>query len=184
MGVYMNSKKMIIINTLLATAISFLVHYIYKIIPNYITAIFFPVNESIWEHMKMLTTTILVSSIIEYFINKKYNIINNNYLLSSAIKSIIIIPIYLLIFLPIFYTIGENMIVAITVMIISIFIVNYINYKLLQLDYIKYEKCIGASIIIITYIAMGILTFKPLKNDLFLDTKEEKYDINDYLIKK
>ncbi len=76
------------------------------------------------------------------------------------------------------------MIVAITVMIISIFIVNYINYKLLQLDYIKYEKCIGASIIIITYIAMGILTFKPLKNDLFLDTKEEKYDINDYLIKK
>ena len=176
------SKKMIIINSIICIIMSFIVHYIYKIIPNNIIAVFFPVNESIWEHMKMLTTTILLSAIIEYLINKKNGVIFNNFLLISAIKSIIIIPIYLLLFLPLFYNIGENMVLAISVMIISIIIVNVIEYRLYNLKEIKYSNYIGLLTIIITYIFMGLLTFKPLKNNLFLDTKEEKYGINEYLI--
>ena len=82
---------------------SFLTHFIYNIFPNPLFAIFFPVNESIWEHMKLLSTTILLYGIIEYFLLKHYNIKVNNFLLSLFITSVISIPIYLIIFLPFYY---------------------------------------------------------------------------------
>ena len=43
---------------------------------------------------------------------------------------------------------------------------------------------IGFIGIVITYIIMGLLTFNAPRNDLFFDTKDEKYGINDYLIKE
>ena len=82
---------------------SFLTHFIYNIFPNPLFAIFFPVNESIWEHMKLLSTTILLYGIIEYFLLKHYNIKVNNFLFSLFIMSVISIPIYLIIFLPFYY---------------------------------------------------------------------------------
>ena len=54
---FMKQKKKIwfyIIGTFL---LAFPFHFGYDILPNQVSAIFFPVNESIWEHMKMLFTT-------------------------------------------------------------------------------------------------------------------------------
>ena len=68
---------------------SFLTHFIYNIFPNPLFAIFFPVNESIWEHMKLLSTTILLYGIIEYFLLKHYNIYSFiPYFSSSVSKNI------------------------------------------------------------------------------------------------
>ena len=172
---------MIFINIIITFILSFLCHFLYEWLPNPVFAIFFPVNESIWEHMKMLHTTILLNGIIEYLLLKKYNIIHNNLFLTIYLKSIISIPIYLIMFLPIYYNIGENMFIAITIMLITIIIVNIIGYKLLKLEEIKYQNIISIILIIITYIIMTILTFNPPHTHLFLDTKEEKYGINDYL---
>lgn len=180
----LNLKKMILINTVIMFIISFLVHFVYELLPNNVFAIFFPVNESIWEHMKMLYTTVLLSGIIEYFIMKKNNIDNHNFLLVTYLKSILIIPIYLVIFLPIYYNIGENMVVAIGTMLISMVVINILGYFLLQTKEIRYQKIITIFLIIFTYIVMGILTFKAPRMDLFFDTEKEKYGINDYLIKK
>ena len=175
---------MIIINSIIMFVISFLVHSLYNWIPNNIIAVFFPVNESIWEHMKMLYTTILLSSIIEYIILKKNDIEYHNFLLVTYLKSILIIPIYLLMFLPLYYNIGENMIIAISVMLISMVLINILGYYLLQTNDIKYQKIISILLIIFTYVIMGILTFKTPRMKIFFDTHEEKYGINDYLIKK
>ena len=177
----MNYKKITIINIIITFILAFLCHFLYEWFPNPIFSIFFPVNESIWEHMKMLYTTILLNGIIEYFILKKFNISHNNLCLTTYLKSIIAIPIYLLLFLPIFYCIGENMIVAISIMLITIIIVNIIAYKLINLEEIKNQKIISLILITITYIIMGILTYNAPHTQLFLDTKEEKYGINDYL---
>ncbi len=180
----LNLKKMIIINSIVMFAISFLVHSLYNWIPNNIIAVFFPVNESIWEHMKMLYTTNLLSSIIEYIILKKNDIEYHNFLLVTYLKSILIIPLYLLMFLPLYYNIGENMIIAISVMLISMVLINILGYYLLQTNDIKYQKIISILLIIFTYVIMGILTFKTPRMEIFFDTHEEKYGINDYLIKK
>lgn len=180
----MNLKKMLFINILGTFLLCFLNHFLYEWFPNPIFSIFFPVNESIWEHMKMLYTTILMYSIIEYFVMKKFNIDNHNFLLTAFIKSIISIPIYLVMFLPLYNMFGENMFISISVMLITIIIINIIGYKLLQFDEIKYQKIVGIVLIILVYIVMGFLTYNAPRADLFFDTEEEKYGINDYLVEK
>lgn len=174
---------MLFINTIITFLLCFLTHFLYKWLPNPVFSIFFPVNESIWEHMKMLYTTILLAGVIEYFILKKFKISHQNLLLSIAIKALISIPIYLIMFLPIFYNFGEIMFVTFIILFITILIVNYIGYKILELKPIKYQKAISITSIIIVYIIMTILTYKAPRLDLFFDTKEEKYGLNDYLIK-
>lgn len=59
--------------------LAFIFHFSYDLIPNFITSILFPVNESIWEHMKLLYTSILVYGIIDYFLNQKFNLRYNNF---------------------------------------------------------------------------------------------------------
>lgn len=173
-------KKMIIVNSILTFILCFLTHFLYTWLPNPMFSILFPVNESIWEHMKMIYTTILLYGIIEAFIMKKFKIIHNNFLISTLLKAVICIPIDLIIYLPILKIFGEHMIVTFIILFISILISNIIGYFILKLNEIKYEKTISIIAIILIYVVMGILTYKPLKYDLFYDRVEQKYGINDY----
>lgn len=175
-------KKLRIISTVLIFALCFITHFIYEKLPCSFTALFFPVNESIWEHMKMLFTTILLYHGIEYLYLNHKRIEVNNYALSSFISAIISIPIYLILFLPIYYSIGENMIITFIILFITIGIAEYINYKILMMDKIKYQNIIAIIGIIVCYIIFGYLTYNPPKYDLFFDTEKEKYGINDYNI--
>ena len=85
----MNLKKVTIISIISIFLISFLSHNLYKWIPNNLIAIFFPVNESIWEHLKMAFTSTMIYSVIEYFILK--NIKHNNFALSILASSLVTI---------------------------------------------------------------------------------------------
>lgn len=178
----MNLYKVKIISIIGTFLLCFITHYIYSIFPNTLFSIFFPVNESIWEHMKMIFTSILLFGIIEYIFLKKFKINHNNYLFSKFIEAFISIPIYLIIFLPIYYKIGENMIIIFIIMIITFIIVEYIGYKIIKMNNLKYINYISIILIIISYIIFGYLTYHPIKNHLFLDTSKEKYGINDYNI--
>ncbi len=179
----MNLKKMIILNAILTFLLCFLTHFMYDLCPNAMFAVFFPVNESIWEHMKMLYTTILLYGFIEHFIMKKYHIDFNNFLLTTLIKAIVAIPLYLLLFLPFFYNFGENMIYTFIILFTVILIVNFMGEKILMMKPIKYQKEISIIFIILIYIIMTILTYLPPRSDIFFDTEEAKYGIDDYLIK-
>ena len=176
----MNLKKMIFINTIITFLLCFLSHFMYEWLPNPLFSIIFPVNESIWEHMKMLFTTILISSIIEYFIMKKFDLEFNNFTLTSFVKAISSIPIYLLIYIPLYKLFGENMFISISVMLLVILIVQIIGNFLLKYPEIPLQKIIGISFIIIIYIIMGILTYKPPKQELFYDIEAKKYGISIY----
>ena len=175
---------MIFINTILTFLLCFLTHFLYEWLPNPVFSIFFPVNESIWEHMKMIYTTILIYSLLELFILKKKQIIYNNFTLTTLSKALFAIPIYLTMYLPIFYNFGENMFVNITLLFITILIVNIIGYFILKLNPINNEKIVSIIFIIVIYIIMGILTYKPPRTDIFFDPMQEKFGINDYLIKE
>ena len=111
--------------------------------------------------MKMLYTTILLYGIIEYLLIIKFNIKANNYLLNLFVVAIISIPLYLLIFLPIYYKFGENMFITLTILFIVIIIVNYLSYYLLKIKKINYSNIIAIVLIIITYIVFGYLTYNP-----------------------
>ena len=47
-------KKIKIIGFFIMMCLSFLSHFMYEWCDNFLFSIFFPVNESIWEHMKLL----------------------------------------------------------------------------------------------------------------------------------
>jgi hypothetical protein len=178
----MNLKKVKIISVLGMIILAFLFHNLYKWIPNTFTSIFFPVNESIWEHMKLLYTTSIVFGIIEYLILYFFDIKleKNNYFINLSLISFLSIPIYLIMFLPLYYSFGENMFISIGVMIITFIIIEIISYFLLQKLDFKYQEIIGIVLIIIGFSIMGYLTYNPLINDLFLDHKENKYGISYY----
>ena len=131
----MSIKKTRIISILGIFIISFLAHFMYDLFPNVITSFFFPVNESIWEHMKILFTSNLIYGLFDYLIMKKFNIKYNNLLLELFITSFLNVIIYLIIYIPIYLIMGENIIISISLMIIVYSITKYIGYYILWQKY-------------------------------------------------
>lgn len=158
----------------------FLFHSMYEWIPNTLTAIFFSVNESIWEHMKLIFTSTIVYGIIDYIILNKFKINYNNFFCSLFISSVISIPIFLVIYLPIYYKIGPKMILNIGIMLLAIIISQIISYYILKSKSSQILNIISLILIIISYIILAYLTYNPIKCELFFDTKDEKYGINNY----
>ena len=157
--------------------LNFLFHFGYDIFPNFITSIFFPVNESIWEHMKMIYTANIVGLIIEYFIYKnKTDVFKNNYFFNLFISGIVNIISFLVIYLPFYFLFGENMVVTLIILFISIVITQIVSYYIALED--KYlSKNLSIILIVVVYIIFGILTYYPIEYFLFYDPKELKYGI-------
>ena len=176
----MKLKTTRIISVIGIFILCFLSHFLYKWIPSSLTAIFFPVNESIWEHMKMIFTSIILYGIIDYIILNKFNIKYNNFFLNLFITALISIPIYLAIYLTIFYKIGENMFINIGLMLLVIIITQEISYYILKSKSCKLLNYISIILIMVCYIIFGYLTYHPIKSELFFDTQKEKYGINNY----
>lgn len=178
----MNIKKLKFITFFITLCLTFLCHFMYDWFPNTLTSIFFPVNESIWEHMKMLFTTILIGGLIEYIIIKKQNLKFNNILLILFFKSLVSIPIFLLFYLPLYYIFGENMVISITIMTIVLILIEIFSFYLLHINEIKYQGVISIVLIILSYIIFSLLTYYPPKTELFYDKTKNKYGINHYEI--
>ena len=68
----MNLKKIKVISILGIFILSFISHFMYDLFPNIIFSFIFPVNESIWEHMKILYTSILLYGFIDKYLLNKY----------------------------------------------------------------------------------------------------------------
>lgn len=172
----MSLKKSRVIAFVGTVILSFVFHFMYAFISNNITAIFFPVNESIWEHMKMLYSSIVFYGVIDYFLNKKYNIGYNNFFMNIFVCSVSSIVIYLAIFLPLYYSIGESMFISIGVMIVTFIIVYFLSYSILSLNEKNYNF-VWIFLIIFGYIIFTYLTYNPIHTQLFFDTKDEIYGI-------
>lgn len=177
----MKLKKFKLLSVFIIFLLSFITHNIYDWIPNIITSFFFPVNESIFEHMKMILTTYLIYSIIEYIYLKKKNIktlnIKSNLLLSITFNIII----FLIIYLPYYNIFGHNLISTLIIYFISILLTQLLSLKLLSSNKELFFFNKYAFVIIIIYILSFIyLTYYPLDNYIFIDKTKNKAGINNY----
>lgn len=177
----MNLKTTKIIGFFAIFLLCFLFHFLYDWFPNSLFSIFFPVNESIWEHMKLIYSSFIFCGLFDYLLLKKNKIYFNNFLLQLFLIPIIGIILYLIIFIPIYKIIGENMIISIGLLGIIIIIEQILSYFILQYKEIKYQNLIGIIGIILVYIIFGYLTYKPIENYIFFDTIKDKYGINLYI---
>ena len=176
----MSLKRLKVIDVFIIFALCFLTHFIYSWFPNTLFSIFFPVNESIWEHMKMLFSAIIIFSVVDFILLKVFEIEYRNFITSIFLSAVLSIIIFLAIYLPLYYFIGENMVLNLTVLFVSIVFSQAVSYFVLESkDYglLNYVSLIG---IIFSYIVFGILTYYPSTEDLFYDPMDEKFGINTY----
>ena len=175
----MSLKKIKIIGVIVIFLLTVLFHFLYDWFPNVIFSIFLPVNESIWEHMKLLYTGIIVWGIIEYFIFKRKDIKVNNFWYQLFLTAFTSIPLYLIIYLPIYSLVGENIVINIALLILVIILEQVFSYYLLK-DKNKKELLNKVSVVllILGYVVFAFLTYNPPKNYLFYDTQDDVYGID------
>ena len=153
----MNLKKIKLIAIIGIFLLSFPAHFLYDLFPNSLTAIFFPVNESIWEHMKIIFTATCFWSIIDYILLQKNNIEFTNFKAQVFLTSFLSIPIYLAIYLPLNYFIGENLFISIFLLLITYIISQIISYYLLSSKPIPYLNSLAIPLIILVYFLFPVL---------------------------
>lgn len=148
--------------------LSFLWHFMYDWFPCVLTSIFFPVNESIWEHMKIIFYCLLIGSVLE----KK----GNNYYLNILVKPLVGVLFYLIIFIPLYLIFGESMFISISLMLFTYIIMELLGIKISKQEELNI-KVLPIIIIILISILFSILTYYPLHNFLFFDSVKLGYGI-------
>lgn len=174
----MKKSTISIISVIFIFLSGFIVHNIYEIFPNPITAIIFPVNESIFEHVKMIFSSYMIWIIIKYFLNKKNNINENNYLFKELVITIFEIFLFLLIFIPVYKIFGENLMITLLIYFITIVISQIINYFITFKNDYEYLKTISTIAIVLIYLIFALFTYKPPINSFFLDPTNNSYGLN------
>lgn len=166
MVIYVNKKNIFMIIFLFL--LSFLWHFMYDWFPCVLTSIFFPVNESIWEHMKIIFYCLFIGSVLE----KK----GNNYYLNILVKPLVGVLFYLIIFIPLYLIFGESMFISLSLMLFTYIIMELLGIKISKQEELNI-KALPIIIIILISILFSILTFYPLHNFLFFDSVKLGYGI-------
>jgi len=169
------SKKTSIIFALFVIGLGVLNHFIYSWFPYPFVGLFAPVNESIFEHLKLVFYPFLLSCIIRYFIVE-----DDYYFLKSALSSIVgILTIPLLYYLiNIFVT--PPAFINILIFLIACVLQELTFYKLMNDKTLNVPVRNSAGIIVIVTIilAFSVFTFNPPKMELFKDPETNSYGIN------
>lgn len=169
-------KKIKIINIILFFALSFLWHFMYDWFPNFLISIFFPVNESIWEHMKIIFGVIVFGSLISLILMNKFHIKHNNFYVEIITKAVLGVLFYLIIFIPLYKWLDENMFISISLMLITYIFVEIIGYKILKLNEMNIN-ILPIILIFLCYILFFLLTYYPPHNFIFFDEIKLIYGI-------
>lgn len=170
-------RKIKIIGVFISFIIAVILHFIYGIFPNTFFSILAPVNESIWEHMKLIVSSSLIFSIFEYFIYKKKDIPYNNFILSYGVSCVLGIIVYLLIYIPLNDIFGHKAYIAIGLLFIILIFVQYVSYYIMNKKEMWHSCDMGILLIIIIYFIFGYLTYHPPKINLFYDYMHKGFGI-------
>ena len=171
-----NLKNYKLLGIIFVFLLCVLFHFTYQLWPNPLFSVLFPVNESIWEHMKLIFSSFVIYGIFEYLIIRK-KVKVNNYLLNLFITPGLAILLYLTIYIPLYFKYGENMIISIGLLFIMIIIEELISYNLLKSKEISNGKLIGFIGIILMYFLFSYYTYNPTDNFLFYDILKNGYGI-------
>lgn len=169
------NKKRIIIGTIVILGLSVIFHGVYEKFPNFFTSLLFPVNESIWEHNKMILLSFLVWSILEKIFTKSGKSILFLNFASSIICIVLINIVFTLVFIYIL-KFKDNLPVTIIIYTISI-IISLIAGKKFLFENNGMLEIMALGGYLIVFIAFAYLTYHPLHLEIFYDYKENTYGI-------
>lgn len=162
----MKIKTWQIFSVIICIILGILLHFTYERSgQNTIVGLFSAVNESTWEHLKLIFYPFLVMAIIGYFIIGKRT---DNYWFAQAL-GILSAIIFTIVF---FYTytgiIGTNFAwLNIATFVISVFIGGYVTYKKLISEKDYNAEFASIIFLVILFFSFILYTFNPPEIQLF-----------------
>lgn len=170
--------KIELIVTILGLILGTLLHFIYEWSGNnVIIASFSAVNESVWEHLKLVFYPMLILGLIEYYFVKN---IANNYIEAKAIGIFTAISFIVISFFTYTGIIGTNFfIIDILIFIISIILGEWTSYKLMKRknESTIQTKILAGGILIFLLSCFIIFTYVTPQVNLFRDFTDGTYGI-------
>ena len=176
MVIYMTLKKWKVISCIGIFLLSALLHFIYDWFPSFFTSLFFPVNESIWEHNKIIIGSFLIWGILEKIYYKK----RKNVIFAECISSFLCSFLVMIIFTPIYLYVlktQDNMIITFAIFIFSIIISQIVSYHLMKQEYNSKLEEIGIILFVIAILINIIFTYYPPKLAIFYDFTKKIYGL-------
>lgn len=173
---HVNLRLYAILGIIFTIALGTLLHFLFEWSDNNrIVGFFSPINESTWEHIKMLAIPMLIFSGLEYI---KLGSAYDNFIISKALG--ILCGMLSIIVLYYTYTgvIGDHYTpVDIIAYILSVIIAYAISCHILSRRYFRPRifQPIGVLIIVAIIIAFMWFTFFPPKIALFVDPETQSY---------
>lgn len=151
-----------IISTIVTVILGTLLHFTYEWSgKNDFVALFSAVNESTWEHLKLLFVPMFLFGLLEFTkLGSQYE----NYIIAKAlgiIAGLITIPI---LFYSYTYILGRNyLILDIITFLLGVIVSNLISYALMSGGYFsgKFYQLIGGVLLILLAISFLWFTFYP-----------------------
>ncbi len=169
-------KKATIYNVIFTIALGILLHFTYAWSNNNnFVGLFSAVNESVWEHLKILFVPMLLTTIFNCFYFKK---IIPNYLCTKT-KGIFIALIFIIIA---HYTysgiIGNHFaIIDIIIFILAAILGEFYTYKKIKTSSLCNNKLALISLFVVSFLFI-LFTFKTPHIGIFKDPKTNTYGIN------
>jgi len=173
-------KKTIIIACIASIALGILLHFAYDwTYENKIVGLVAPVNESVWEHLKLILIPFTIFSIVFYFYTKQKF---SNMLLATFLGNVVgMFVTVVLYYLGTMLFGNENMvfnIITFVVGVIASYTVLYLSiYNTEFLEETKDSTLVGACALSLLVAVFIIGTVYPIKMELTRDPKSSTYGI-------
>ena len=176
----MTGKKNLLIWSLsgfiIVVMLGFIFHFVYDW-TNKSTLIgaFVPVNESVWEHLKLGLWGVITFSFVEYkFLGKTVG----NYFLAKGLGILLISLTILLIYYS-YSNFTEKSILAldITSYIVGVLFCQIVSYKIYQTPNSKIRNVLALCFILLTCIVFAIFTYYPPQQEIFKDSRNNTHGI-------
>ena len=168
--------------TLFSLILGTLLHFTYEWSGgNLFVGSFSAVNESVWEHLKLVFYPMLIATIVEYFFVK--NVVNN-YIEAKTIGIFTAIAFVVVAFFTYSGIIGTSIIVIdILIFIISIILGEYVSYKLMKRsdESTVNTEVLSIVILVFLFICFVLFTYLPPEVNLFRDVTTGIYGIGNIL---
>lgn len=142
---------------------------------NLVVASFSAVNESVWEHLKLVFYPMLLMAIIEYFFVKETA---NNYIEAKTIGIFIAISLIVVSFFAYTGILGANfLLVDILIFALSIILGEWISYRLMKRknESTILSKILAALITVFLLFCFIVCTYQAPKVNLFRDFLTGEY---------
>ncbi|MGN1298270.1 MAG: DUF6512 family protein [Clostridia bacterium] len=171
--------KVEMIGILFCFVLGTLLHFVYGWSgENLFVASFSAVNESVWEHLKLVFYPMLLMAIIEYFFVKR---IANNYIEAKTIGIFTAMSFVIVSFFTYTGIIGTHfLIMDILIFMISIILGEWISYRLMKRknESIIQSKILASLIIVFLLICFIVCTYATPTVNLFRDFATGIYGID------